>query len=151
VGEVVDFIQFKPFNKEAVMPLKDEVTVGEAREEISSFLKGTGCYDICANCPIYGEDGCCHGCSHLVRGKGCGAQNISCLSYTCGVLNMHLSRIPDEEHGNKLTAFTELLYGLPREGYRGCDRREPTELLQIADPLEINAVVSVPEALEKEE
>ena len=64
---------------------------------------------------------------------------------------MHLSHIPDQEHGNKLTAFTELIYGLPREGYRGCDRREPTDLLKISDPLEINAVVSVPDVLEKEE
>lgn len=125
------------------MPFKDGVTVGEARERISRFLQDTGCYDICANCPIYGEEGCCHGCSHLVRGKGCSAQNLSCLSYTCGALNMHLSRIPDEEFGNKLTALTDLLYGLPREGYRGCDRRDPGELLQIEDPLEIRATIEV--------
>lgn len=130
------------------MPLKDGITVGEAREEISSFLQENGCYDICANCPVYGEDGCCHGCSHLVRGKGCGARNISCLSYTCGVLNMHLSRIPDEDHGNKLTALTDMLYGLPREGYRGCDRREPGELLQIEDPLEIRATITPEKEIE---
>jgi hypothetical protein len=130
------------------MPLKDGVTVGEAREEISGFLKDTGCYEICANCPVYGEDGCCSGCSNLVRGKGCATQNISCLSYTCGVLNMHLSRIPDEEHGNKLTALTDKLYGLPREGYRGCDRKEPSALLQIADPLEICATITHDKELE---
>lgn len=127
------------------MPLKDGITVGEAREEISSLLEETGCYNICANCPVYGEDGCCHGCSHLVRGKGCGKQNLSCLSYTCGVLNMHLLQQPDEEHGNKLLALTDLLYGLPREGYRGCELKEPDEVLNISDPLEIRATIEVKE------
>ena len=131
------------------MPLRDGITVGEAREVLSSFLKDTGCYDICANCPIYGEDGCCNGCSNLVRGKGCQTPNISCLSYTCGILNMHLSRIQDKDHGNKLTALTDLLYGLPREGYRGCNRKESGEILQIEDPLEIKA--SIDSSLEEKE
>jgi len=125
------------------MPLKDGTTIGEAREAVSDFLEETGCYEICANCPVYGEDGCCHGCSHLVRGKGCGQPNLSCLSYTCGVLNMHLLGQEDEEHGNKLLAFTNLIYGLPREGYRGCELRDPNEVLEVEDPLEIRARVRI--------
>lgn len=121
------------------MPLKDGITVGEAREEVSGFLADTGCYDICANCPVYGEDGCCAGCDHLVKGQGCSRKNLSCLSYTCGVLNMHLSRqdASDDLHPNKLAQLTDLLYGLPREGYRGCDRRSENEPLKIQDPLGI--------------
>lgn len=125
------------------MPLSDGIKVGEARGRISSFLSQTGCYEICAKCPVYGEDGCCNGCSSLVRGQGCGQPNLSCLSYTCGVLNMHLLQQPDEEHGNKLLEFTDMLYGLPREGYRGCELRDPDEVLTIGDPLEIRATVSM--------
>jgi hypothetical protein len=139
VGEVVDFIQFKPFNKEAVMPLKDGVTVGEAREKISGFLADTGCYDICSSCPVYGEDGCCSGCDHLVKGEGCSKKNLSCLSYTCGVLNMHLigQDASEDLYPNKLVELTDLLYGLPREGYRGCDQKSENEPLKIEDPLGI--------------
>jgi len=122
--------------------LKDGITVGEAREQVSGFLSETGCYDICASCPVYGEDGCCDGCDHLVKGKGCGQPNLSCLSYTCGVLNMHLSR--QDASGslfpNRLDELTDLLYGLPREGYRGCERRDEMEVLIIEDPLKINRV-----------
>jgi hypothetical protein len=35
-----------------------------------------------------------------------------------------------------------MLYGLPREGYRGCEPRDEREQLQIEDPLEIRASVS---------
>ena len=117
------------------MPLKDGVTVGEARERISGLLNDSGCYDICASCPVYGEDGCCTGCEHLVRGKGCGKQNLSCLSYTCGALNMHLSMQPDPVFPNKLANLTDLIYGLPREGYRGCELKSENEPLKIEDPL----------------
>ncbi len=121
------------------MPLKDGVTVSEARARVSGFLKDTGCYDICANCPIYGADGCCSGCEHLTQGEGCGKQNLSCLSYTCGALNMHLSRqdASEELHPNKLVELTDILYGLPREGYRGCDMKSENEPLKIGDPLGI--------------
>jgi hypothetical protein len=137
------------------MPLKDGVTVGEAREKISGFLADTGCYDICSNCPVYGEDGCCSGCDHLVKGVGCSKKNLSCLSYTCGVLNMHLSRKEDQEHGDQLTALTDMLYGLPREGYRGCDQRSPSEPLKIEDPLGLHDTLhfeleEVAQKLEKE-
>jgi hypothetical protein len=130
------------------MPLKDGVTVGEAREEISSFLQEAGCYDICANCPIYGEEGCCEGCGHLVPGEGCSNQNLSCLSYTCGALNMHLSRqdASDESFPNKLTQLVDMTYGLPREGYRGCELREEEESLSIGDPLEVRASVEFPKS-----
>lgn len=122
------------------MPFKDGVSVAEARATISDFLRGTGCYDICAVCPVYpGGEGCCHGCGNLVKGKGCSTPNLSCLSYTCGVLNEHLRRLPSEEFPNKLDELTDLLYGLPREGYRGCQRRADGELLQIEDPLEVVA------------
>jgi hypothetical protein len=60
---------------------------------------------------------------------GCGSPNLSCLSYTCGVLNEHLRR------QGKLEEFIQMTYPLPREGYRGCQRREDHEVLQIADPL----------------
>lgn len=122
------------------MPLKDGILVGEAREKISGFLAENGCYDICANCPVYGEDGCCSGCEHLVRGEGCGKKNLSCLSYTCGVLNMHLIRKKTDDgvrHSNKLVELTDMLYGLPREGYRGCELRSENEPLKIQDPLGI--------------
>ena len=127
------------------MPLKPGITVGEAREELSSFLKDTGCYDICASCPTYpGGEGCCHGCPSLLRGEGgqvqgCGKPNLSCLTYTCGVLNEHLRRLPSEEGGSKLDELTQLIYGIPREGYRGCELRPTSEVIQIQDPLEISA------------
>lgn len=127
------------------MPLKPGTTVGEAREVISGFLRSTGCYDICAHCPIYpGGEGCCQGCAKLLRGAdgkalGCGNSNLSCLSYTCGVLNEHLRRLPSEEHGNKLNEFTQLIYGMPREGYRGCSLRPSDQVLEFKDPLEIYA------------
>jgi len=71
-----------------------------------------------------------------MKGKGCSTPNLSCLSYTCGVLNEHLRR------QNKLDELTELIYGMPREGYRGCERRADDELLQIGDPLvEVTAVI----------
>jgi len=121
-------------------------TVGEAREAVSEFLRATGCYEICAHCPVYpGGVGCCHGCAHLVRNKGCGNQNLSCLTYTCGVLNMHLSRQSSETHGNKLNEFVALVYPLPREGYRGCEKREASELLQISDPLAVAAELDLNE------
>lgn len=56
---------------------------------------------------------------------------------------MHLSRLPSESHGNKLTEFTALIYGLPREGYRGCERLPGETLLQISDPLEIQAEIDL--------
>ena len=125
------------------MPFEEGTTVQEARERLSDFLQETGCYDICAHCPAYpGGEGCCHGCPSLMKGKGCSTPNLSCLSYTCGVLNAHLSRQASEDYPNKLTELTELIYGVPREGYRGCERRPDNELLRIGDPLlEINAVV----------
>jgi len=136
------------------MPLKNGITVGEAREKISNFLSDTGCYDICADCPVYGKSGCCDGCGYLVQGKGCTSPNLSCLSYTCGVLNMHLSRqdASDVLFPNRLAELTDKLYGLPREGYRGCELRSEAEVLQIEDPLEIHASVEVAlQILEKEE
>ena len=130
------------------MPLKPGATIGEAREVLSGFLKDTGCYDICAHCPTYpGGEGCCHGCPSLLRGedgkvRGCGKPNLSCLTYTCGVLNEHLRRLPSEEGGSKLDELTQLIYGIPREGYRGCEPRQTSELVQIEDPLEICASLS---------
>lgn len=117
------------------MPWEQGTTVQEARTEIARFLKTAGCYDICAHCPVYpGGEGCCHGCPSLMRNPqgqvlGCGSPNLSCLSYTCGVLNEHLRR------QGKLEEFIQMTYPLPREGYRGCQRREDHEVLQIADPL----------------
>jgi hypothetical protein len=112
------------------MPWKDGTTIGDAREVLSNFLRETGCYEICAKCPVYpGGEGCCHGCPSLMKGQGCGAPNLSCLSYTCGVLNEHLRR------QERLEEFIELTYGIPREGYRGCQRRGDQELFQIIDPL----------------
>lgn len=96
--------------------------VSEAREWVSDFLQKTGCYDICTECPVYGEEGCCSGCSRLVRGVGCSKKNLSCLTYTCGVLNFHLLQIPDGEYGNALNRFVTLTVSLPREGYRGSER-----------------------------
>ena len=117
--------------------MRDGVTVQEAREEISSFLQENGCYNICAKCPVYGEDGCCRGCSNLIRGSGCLTPNLSCLSYTCGVLNKHLLLIPSEDHGNKLVEFTNLVYGMPREGYRGVDRLPGDQELEMNNPLNL--------------
>ncbi len=121
------------------MPLKDGTAIGEAREVLSAFLRETGCYDICAECPVYpGGEGCCHGCGKLVSGAGCEQPNLSCLTYTCSVLNQHLI-----EQG-KFEEFTDLSYGLPREGYRGCTPRPPGELIQISDPLrEVKASIDL--------
>lgn len=123
-------------------------TIGEAREILSKFLLETGAYSICAKCPVYpGGVGCCHGCSHLVHGKedgtACRNRNISCLSYACNTLATYLSLQSSKTHPNKLIEFLELTYGLPREGYRGCDRRPESELLEIEDPLELRAHVSL--------
>jgi hypothetical protein len=117
------------------MPLPKGATISEARVLLGNFLSDTGCYNICAQCPIYpGGEGCCHGCAKLSRDEngtptGCGEPNLSCLSYTCGVLNEHLRR------QDKLDEFIELTYGLRREGYRGCEKRPDDELIQITDPL----------------
>ena len=129
------------------MSFEEGVTVQEARERLSGFLQETGCYDICAHCPVYpGGEGCCHGCPSLMKGEGCSTPNLSCLSYTCGVLNEHLSRLPSEDQSNKLLELTSLVYGMPREGYRGCERRADEELLQINDPLaSINALIEMKE------
>lgn len=138
------------------MPLKEGTTAAEAREVLAVFLKDSGCYNICAQCPVYpGGEGCCHGCANLARGEGCTTPNLSCLSYTCGVLNEHLRRQDAYQRGlfpNALEELTELIYGLPREGYRGCQRREDGEMLQIADPLaEIVAEIDIPSDSMKEE
>ncbi len=132
------------------MPLENGTTMAEAREIISGFLRETGCYDICARCPVYpGGEGCCHGCGKLARNEagqvlGCGQPNLSCLTYTCSALNMHLLSIPDDEHGNKLMALTETIYGIPREGYRGCNTLPDNELLNISDPLaELKATIEI--------
>lgn len=118
------------------MPFPKGTTVQEARGQIAGFLDGTGCYNICARCPVYpGGAGCCHGCDQLVPGKGCSAPNLSCLSYTCGTLNEHLRRTYSEEAESKLDELTQLIYGMPREGYRGCERRPDREVLQLGDPL----------------
>ncbi len=125
------------------MPFKNGVSVEEARETLSTFLEEAGCYAICARCPVYpGGEGCCQGCPSLMKEQGCGAPNLSCLTYTCGVLNAHLSRLASEDYPNKLTELTELIYGLPREGYRGCERRSDTELLQITNPLALVAEIN---------
>jgi hypothetical protein len=61
------------------MPWEQGTTVQEAREAIARFLRNSGCYDICARCPVYpGGEGCCHGCPSLMRGAekqvlGCGS------------------------------------------------------------------------------
>ncbi len=130
------------------MSLEEGTTVQEARQLLSNFLQETGCYDICGRCPVYpGGEGCCRGCQNLARGKGCQTPNLSCLSYTCGTLNEHLRRKPSETHENKLDELTEMIYGMPREGYRGCERLPDNELLQISDPLvEVTALIE----LEKE-
>jgi len=128
------------------MPFKNGTSVAEARRVLSDFLQETGCYDICAHCPVYpGGEGCCHGCPSLMKGEGCSAPNLSCLSYTCGVLNEHLRR------QGKLDELIELTYGMPREGYRGCQRREDSEVLQIIDPLEVVAEICIPSVPVKEE
>lgn len=129
------------------MPFDEGTTVQEARERISNFLREAGCYDICAHCPVYpGGEGCCRGCPNLMKGEGCSTPNLSCLSYTCGVLNEHLRRQKSETHPNKLDELTALIYGMPREGYRGCERRPDNELLQISDPLvEITALIELEE------
>ena len=129
------------------MPWEAAITVGEARRIVSAFLRETECYDICARCPVYpGGEGCCHGCASLIKGEGCSAPNLSCLTYTCGVLNEHLKR------QGRLDELIELTYGIPREGYRGCQKREEGELLQIIDPLrEIVAEVCIPSVSMKEE
>jgi len=122
------------------MPFKNGISTIEARERITAFLTETECYDICAACPVYpGGEGCCHGCVRLIKGQGCVSPNLSCLSYTCGVLNEHLRRLSSENYANKLDELTDLLYGLPREGYRGCQRKPDNELLQIGDPLGVVA------------
>lgn len=119
-------------------------TVGQARENVSRFLQETGCYSICANCPVYpGGVGCCAGCSKLVHGKGCSDPNLSCLTYTCSVLNMHLSGIKSETHVNKLEEFVAMVYPLPREGYRGCEKLPDSQIVELSDPLEINAIVGI--------
>ena len=122
------------------MPFEEGTTVQGAREHLSDFLQETGCYDICAECPVYpGGEGCCHGCPNLKKGEGCSTPNLSCLSYTCGLLNEHLRR------QGKLDELTELVYGMPREGYRGCERRPDDELLQIGDPLLVISALIEPE------
>ena len=60
---------------------------------------------------------------------GCEEPNLSCLSYTCGVLNEHLRR------QGRLDELISKVYGLPREGYRGCQRRADDEVIQALDPL----------------
>lgn len=125
------------------MPLAEGTTVKEAREIISHFLSDTGCYAICAKCTTYpGGEGCCYGCPQLKRSvsgeiTGCGNQNLSCLSYACNTLAIHLSKIPSPSSGNKLMEFLEMTYGVQREGYRGSDRKEDNSPLQMEDPLGI--------------
>ena len=123
------------------MSFKEGTTVQEARETLSDFLQESGCADICASCAAYpGGVGCCHGCQKIVPGVGCSTPNLSCLSYTCSILNEHLRR------RGKLNELTELLYGMPKEGYRGCEPRPDNELLQITDPLvEMTAVIELEE------
>lgn len=126
-------------------PAGGKKTYAEARAELSEFLRATGCYDICRSCPVYpGGEGCCQGCAHLLRNEqgkvqGCANQNLSCLSYTCGVLNEHLRRQADPEFGNQLNALTQRIYGLPREGYRGCQKRASEETIVWQDPLRLVA------------
>ena len=129
------------------MPWNEKTTIQEARETLARFLKETGCSDICAVCPAYpGGEGCCEGCQRLVKGKGCGSPNLSCLSYVCGVLWEHLHR------QGKVEEFGRMVYGIPREGYRGCQRREDDELMQVSDPLEeLAATISILSASTKEE
>lgn len=125
------------------MPLEPGTTIGEARETIHAFLSSTGCYAICARCPVYpGGVGCCHGCAKLARSEktgalGCSQPNLSCLSYTCSVLDRHLLEI------GRFEEFNSLVYGIPREGYRGCEPRPGGEVIQIRDPIrEIHAVIT---------
>jgi hypothetical protein len=62
------------------------------------------------------------------------------------MLNEHLRRRGSSTHGNKLNELTTLLYGMPKEGYRGCERRPDNELLEISDPLvEITALIELEE------
>ena len=131
---------------------KDGTTVREAREYLSRFLKETGCYDICAHCPGYPDgEGCCTGCEQLTRDEagqvtGCGSPNLSCLGYTCAVLNKHL------DNQGRLTDLLDLVYGMPREGYRGCQRRGDGEVMQITDPLaEVTAKIRILSGSVKEE
>lgn len=126
------------------MSWSEDTTIEEARKKISSFLQETGCYDICAQCPVYPDgEGCCHGCGKLTRVKsgkitGCGQPNLSCLTYTCSVLDRHLLEI------NRFKEFNDMIYGIQREGYRGCEPRNGQELLQISDPLqEIKTTIEV--------
>lgn len=128
------------------MPWKEGTTVEEAREKISGFLEKTGCYEICARCPVYPNGvGCCHGCGKLARDPngqvtGCSQPNLSCLTYTCSVLDRHLIE------GGKFEEFNDLVYGISREGYRGCQPRPDNELLEISDPLrEVMATIDAPD------
>ncbi len=130
---------------------KKGTTTGEARETLAGFLEETGCYKICASCPVYPETGvgCCDGCIHLKRDEagqvlGCGHPNLTCLSHTCSALNKHLLQI------GRLEEFVDAVYVLPREGRRGCQMREDEEVLQIKDPLEVVADVPVGSSIDSE-
>jgi hypothetical protein len=114
------------------MPWKNDTTVQEAREHLADFLSETKCYDVCASCPVYPETGvgCCDGCDHLMRDDagqvlGCGNPNLTCLSHTCSALNVQLM------NQGRLEEFVKMVDVIPREGRRGCQRREDSELLQI--------------------
>ena len=117
------------------MPWEKGATVAEARKVVSDFLRETGCHKICARCPVYpGGEGCCYGCEKLGRNEsgqvtGCGQPNLSCLSCTCAVLDRNLIEL------ERFEEFNNLVYGMPREGYRGCQPRQDEELLQTSDPL----------------
>lgn len=111
------------------MSWKTGTTVGEAREALSDFLSRLGCYEICAKCPAYPDgQGCCFGCEKLTP-EGCSQRNLSCLSCTCAVLDRHLIEREQFE------AWNDLVYGIPREGYRGVHPRPDEELLEVSDPL----------------
>lgn len=126
------------------MPLPAGTTATQARESLSSFLRETGCYEICARCPVYPNGvGCCHGCGKLARAEsgavlGCGQPNLSCLSYTCAVLDRHLLEQGAFEEWN------DLIYGVPREGYRGCEPLPSSQVLEVRDPIrEVLATIAL--------
>lgn len=111
------------------MSWKEGTTIGEAREVLSDFLRDTGCFKICAQCPLYsGGQGCCPGCEKLTP-EGCSQRNLSCLCCTCSTLDRHLIEM------ERFEAWNDLIYGIPREGYRGSHLRPDEERFEISDPL----------------
>ena len=91
--------------------------------------------------------------SHRMSNIECGAASVGmtmshrALGHQKPVTSNPL-RTTEAPEGGRLI---ELTYGIPREGYRGCQRRKDDELLQIGDPLEVVAEIRIPSVPVKEE